>query len=150
MELENVMSKIEQVDTSKFSFENLLIYIKNFAIDIYQYIYPFFIKYMLFLKDHWIIAWIIIFVWFHIVYFSYLEITKKEFSIFSYIFFFIFMPISILLYSVLLIDALIKRFVFYKLFKLEYPYVPYEIKLQLDAMKKEFELREKYRERFKT
>ena len=128
--------------------EDVLYYVKYYVNITYDYIYPFLIQYILLLKWNPLISTIIVFFWFHMVYYSYINIRGYRFTSIRYLISFILMPFSIIYYMILFIDSLFKKFVLYKIFKLEYPYIPYKIRKDMKELEGIFKLKNTYIERF--
>lgn len=122
-------------------------FIVNYTNMIYDYIYPFFIKYILLLKLnplYSIIFWLLAFNFFYI---ANLKLTKNNFNIIIYLLWLILFPIFNIIFRLLFIDSLIKKII-YAIFWLKYPYTPRKIKKEMQELEKLFKVKNDYHSRF--
>lgn len=146
-ELNNVLNFFKEIHIPNYS--ELIIIIKYYIINSYNFVYPFIIKYIIIINEYKIIAWITIFLLFHLLFFMRLKLTNKDFNLLLYLICFTIMPFSILLLLLLLTDILFKKYILYKLFNVEYPYIKYDIRRRIIEVDKIMNIRETYNNRFK-
>lgn len=128
-------------------FEDIYFILKQVINSTYDYIYPFLIKYILLIKLYPLESILLLVLIFHISYFSVKKINKEIFSLFSYTLSIIILPLSAIYYSVIFIDALLKKII-HMLFWLQYPYVSYKVRRDLELIEKAIKRKDTYNNSF--
>lgn len=147
MDINKLIETIKNIDYITL-FENGFIYIKSFLWLMYDFLYPFFIKYILFLKEYSLLSLFILLIIFNITYYFYVKINNKNFSVWLYLLNTILLPLSVIIYFILLINSLFK-YILFKISWLNYPYIPYKVKKDMEELDNILNLKNNYLDRFK-
>jgi len=147
--LKNFFQNYNFVELYNIYVEKLILFMSNFLQLSYDYLYPYSINYIILLKTNILNSILIIFLLFNIFYFWYIYNKKYNFNIYLYFLLFMTMPISTIILFILFLDSFIKKYIIYKIFNLEYPYVEYRIKKDLIDIERILKNKSKYLERFK-
>jgi len=108
----------------------------------YDYIYIYLLKYIFFIYDNYILYFSITIPWTIFLYFFYKKMTYQERSFFWYIFVILLLPITFIIYLLLCIHIFIEKYIYYKIFWINYL-------LDVPRKKRDYVLEYKIREELK-
>lgn len=109
----------------------------------YDYLYIIFLKYAIFIVEHYIIFFSLSIPLSLFFYYINNKMTFRERSFFWYFFTFLFNPITLILYFIIFLNIFFEKFIYYKLFGVNYL-------LDLPRKKRDYVLETKYRKNLQS
>lgn len=108
--------------------EELFSIMKDFLHYCVSYIYPYFIIYILFIIDNYLLFYIIWSFYIILIYIISKNLTKEELNKFILFLMIILLPFTIILFTIKFIFILLNKYILYKILWLEYPFISIRVK----------------------